>query len=192
MSVTPQIPVDPEECRRLLADLLCRDAESRQQAEAARRRADDAQRRADDAQRRADELERILDQTAAEYAPLQQQYAELAETLALLRRYPFGQRRERRVDDPGQGHLFDIPEFIAEPGPAQPTAADDAAPPRTPTPRAPRRTRRGHLPHVRIELDLPESEKTCSCGGGPKHRIGEDESRVLDFVPAKLEPTATH
>ena len=34
---------------------------------------------------------------------------------------------------------------------------------------------------------MPECEKTCSCCGGPKTRIGEDESRELDFIPARLE-----
>ena len=123
VSVTLHIPDDPGECQRLLADLLCRNDELRQQAETARERADEARRH-------IDELERVLDQTAAEYDRLQQQHAELAETLALLRRYIFGPRRERRIDDPDQGHLFDIPEFIAEPEPAAPTpAADGAAPP---------------------------------------------------------------
>jgi transposase len=189
MSVTLQLPDDPAECRRLLDDLLCRNDELRQQAEAARQRADDAQQQADDAQRRIDELERVLDQTAAEYDRLMEKHAELAETLALLRRYLFGQRRERFTDDPGQGHLFDIPEIIAEPEPASPgpTLPDDAAA-LTPQPaRSPRRTRLDHLPHVRIEHDLPESEKTCSCCGGPKQKIGQDESRELEFIPAKLE-----
>ena len=35
--------------------------------------------------------------------------------------------------------------------------------------------------------DVPEAEKTCSCCGGPKTCIGEDESRELDFIPARLE-----
>ena len=34
---------------------------------------------------------------------------------------------------------------------------------------------------------MPEAEKTCSCCGGPKTCIGEDESRELDFIPARLE-----
>ena len=129
----------------------------------------------------------MLDQTAAEYDQLKEQHAELAETLALLRRYIFGQRRERFIDDPGQGHLFDIPEIIAEPEPAAPTSPDDAAPQRSTATRTPRRTRLDHLPHIRIPHDVPESEKTCSCCGGPKTRIGEDESRELDFIPARLE-----
>ena len=34
---------------------------------------------------------------------------------------------------------------------------------------------------------MPEEEKTCSCCGEPETRIGEDESRELDFIPAGLE-----
>jgi transposase len=186
MSVTLQLPDDPAECRQLLEDLLCRNDALRQQAEAAGQRADDAQRCADDARRRIDELERVLDKTAADYDQLKEQHVELKETLALLRRYIFGQRRERFLDDPGQGHLFDIPEFIVEPEPAPPAAADGAAPPRPKAARSPRGTRWDHLEHIRIEHDLPEPEKTCSCCGQPMCRIGEDESRELEFIPARL------
>ncbi len=185
MSVTPHIPDDPAECRRLLEDLLRRDDESRRQAEADRERADDAQRRADDARRRIDELERVLDRTAAEYDRLRQEHAELAEALDLLRRYIFGRRRERFLDDPGQGHLFDIPESIAGPVPTPGPA--DAAAPRSEAARTPRRTRLDHLDHIRIEHDLPDGEKTCSCCGEPMRRIGEDESRELEFIPARLQ-----
>jgi transposase len=187
MSVTLHLPDDPGECQRLLDDLLRRNNELRQQAESAQQQAERVQQQADDAQRRIDELERVLDQTAAEYDQLKEQHAELAETLALLRRYIFGQRRERFTDDPGQGHLFDIPEIIAEPEPAAPTVPAEAAPQRSTTTRTPRRTRLDHLPHIRIPHDVPEEEKTCSCCGGPKTCIGEDESRELDFIPARLE-----
>jgi transposase len=187
MSVIPHLPDDFGECQRLFDDLLRRNAELRQQAETAQQQAESTQQRIADAQRRIDELERVLDQTAAEYDQLKEQHAELAETLALLRRYIFGQRRERFTDDPGQGHLFGIPEIIAEPEPAVPTALDDAKQKQSTAPRTARRTRLDHLPHIRIPHDVPESEKTCSCCGGPKTRIGEDESRELDFIPARLE-----
>jgi hypothetical protein len=111
MSVTPGLPHDPGQCQRLLDDLLRRNDELRQQAEAARQQAQDAQRR-------IDELERVLEQTAADYQQLQERHDELAETLALLRRYIFGQRRERFIDDPGQGHLFDTPR--SSPNPSRP------------------------------------------------------------------------
>jgi transposase len=180
MSITPRLPDDPVECRRLLDDLLRSRDELREQAEAERQRADAAARR-------IDELERILDQTAADYDRLQEEHAELAETLALLRRYVFGPRRERRVDDPDQGQLFDLPEFAPEPEPLAATAPDDAAPPRPRPARSSRRARFDHLPHIRIEHDLTEEEKTCACCGGSKQRIGEDESRELEFIPARLE-----
>jgi transposase len=41
------------------------------------------------------------------------------------------------------------------------------------------------LPRVRIEHDLPEDEKTCSCGCSLM-RIGEDSSEQLDIVPAQV------
>jgi transposase len=186
MDMASHLPDDPAECRRLLADLLRHNDELRRQAEAEQRRADDEQRRADDARRRIDELERILAATAEDYDHLKEEHAELLETLALLRRYLFGPRRERRVDDPDQGHLFDLP---AEPGPGPlaATATDDAASPRPRPARSPRPARFEHLPHIRIEHDLTEAEKTCSCCGAPKVRIGEDESRELEFIPARLE-----
>src|SRR5271166_5202276 len=104
MSVTPLLPDDPEQYQQLLHDLLRRNDELRQQAQDAQRQAQDAQRQAGDARRRLDELQRVLDATAADYSQLQEKHAELAETLALLRRYVFGPRRERLHDDPGQGH----------------------------------------------------------------------------------------
>jgi transposase len=187
MSVDPHVPDDPGECQRLLEDLLRRNAELRQQAESAQERADSTQKQIEDAKRRIGELERVLDQTAAEYGQLQEKHAELAETLALLRRYVFGQRRERFTDDPGQGHLFDIPKIADEPEPPAPTVPNEAVPQRSTATRSPRRTRLDHLPHIRIPHDVPESEKTCSCCGGPKTHIGDDESRELDFIPARLE-----
>jgi transposase len=40
---------------------------------------------------------------------------------------------------------------------------------------------------VRIEHDVPEADKICSHCGEAKARIGEDEARVLEFVPARFE-----
>jgi transposase len=187
MSVTPRLPDDPGECQRLLEDLLRRNDELRQQAETAFFQAQSSQQQAAEAQRRLAELERVLEETAADYDQLKEKHAELAETLALLRRYIFGQRRERFIDDPGQGHLFGIPEILDEPEPAAPPSPDDVPAQRSTPARSPRRTRLDHLPHIRIPHDVPEDEKTCSCCGGPKTRIGEDESRELDFIPARLE-----
>jgi transposase len=181
MSVTPSLPDDPGECQRLLDDLLRRNDELRRQAE-------DARRQADEAQRRIDELQRVLEETAADYSQLQEKHAELAEALALLRHYVFGPRHERHVDDPDQGHLFDLHDTAIEPETVVPTEPDTAPPePRPKASRPHRRNSLDHLPHIRIEHDLTEAEKTCSCCGGPKQRLGEDLSRELEFTPAKLE-----
>jgi transposase len=181
MSVMPHLPDDPEQGQRLLHDLLRRNDELRQQAEV-------AQRQAQDARRRIEELQRVLDATAADYNQLQERHAELAETLALLRRYVFGPRRERLHDDPGQGHLFDLHDAAPAVEPAAPPETDAAAPGERPKPARPkRRNSLDHLPHIPIEYDLTEAEKTCSCCGGAKQRIGEDRSRELEFTPAKLE-----
>src|SRR4051795_7436071 len=102
MDMASQIPDDPDECRRLLADLLRSNDALRSQVEAEHQGAEEGHRR-------IGELERVLDQTAADYDRLRQEPAALDETLPLLRRYPFGPRRERRVDDPEQGYLFDLP-----------------------------------------------------------------------------------
>jgi transposase len=185
MSVAPQLPDDPEQCQRLLHDLLRRNDELRRQAEDARRQAEETQRRAEDARRRVAELERVLEATAADYSQLQQQHAELAEMLALFRRYVFGPRRERSLDDPDQGHLFDLHDTAIEPMAAVPTPPDPGQHPRTAARRRPQDF--DHLPQVRIEHDVPEHEKTCACCGGKKERIGEDVSRVLEFIPAQLE-----
>jgi transposase/uncharacterized protein YeeX (DUF496 family) len=177
MSVTPRLPDDPGECQRLLR----RNDELRRQAE-------DARRQAEEAQRRIDELQRVLEETAAAYSQLQEKHAELAETLALFRRYVFGPRCERHVDDPNQRHLFDLHDMATEPEVAASPEPDSAPPgPRPKASRAHRRVSLDHLPHIRIEHDLPEGEKTCSFCGGPKQRIGEDLSRELEFIPAKLE-----
>jgi transposase len=181
MSVLPRLPDDPEQCQRLLRDLLSRNDELRRQAE-------DAQRQAEDARRRLDELQRVLDATAADYSQLPEKHAELAETLALLRRSVFGPRRERLHDDPGQGHLFDLHDTALEIEASTPAEPDAAGPGERPGAARPRgRNSLDHLPHHRIEHDLPEAEKTCPGCGGAKHRIGEDLSRELEFTPAKLE-----
>ncbi len=188
MDTASLLPDDPAECRRLLDDLLRSHDALRRQADDEHRRAEGEQQRADDARRRIDELERILEATVADYDRLQGEHAELLETLALLRRYVFGPRRERCTDDPNQGHLFDLP-AAPEPGPPAPAPApaDDAASPRPRPARTPRRARFEHLPHIRIEHDLTLAEKTCSCCGAPKVKIGEDESRELEYIPARLE-----
>jgi len=113
---------------------------------------------------------------------------ELRHQLELYRRYIFGPRRERLVDAAGQGHLFalDEAEALTAPPPLtpEPPVPSAGAPAR---PRTSRKLDYDRLPQTRIEHDVPEAEKTCSHCGELKARIGEDEARVLEFVPARFE-----
>jgi transposase len=153
-------PTDPRECHGLLNRLT-------QQVE--------------DLQAALDQAAKLHDQTVQS---LEQAVQELRRELELYRRYVFGPRRERLVEAPGQGHLFE-PEGGESITPLpEPPAREPKAPARTRQSRKPDYDR---LPQVRIEHDVPEADKVCSQCGEPKARIGEDEARVLEFVPAHFE-----
>ena len=152
-------PTDPGECHDLLNRLA-------QQVE--------------DLQAALDQAAKLHDQTVQDH---QQTVDELRRQLELYRRYVFGPRRERLVEAPGQGHLFefDVPENT--------TALPESPAPDLGRPHA-RRSRKpdyDRLPQVRIEHDVPEADKVCTHCGEPKARIGEDEARVLEFIPARFE-----
>jgi transposase len=153
-------PTDPGECHKLLDRLT-------QQVE--------------DLQAALDQAAKIHDQTVQS---LQQAADELRRQLELYRRYVFGPRRERLVEAPGQGHLFELGDAESSTPPLEPVARDPRPPARRRRSRKPDYDR---LPQVRIEHDVPEAAKVCSQCGEPKARIGEDEARVLEFVPAHFE-----
>jgi len=134
----------------------------------------------------ASELERVLDETAASYAELKETHQATIDELDRLKRWIYGRRRERIIEGEGQQHLFDLQgsataepeESILEPARQQVTAHS-------------RRRRReldlDKLPHYRHELDVQPAEKICTCCGRAKDRIGEDETKILDYLPPKLE-----
>jgi transposase len=135
----------------------------------------------EDLQAALDQAAKIHDQTTQEH---EQTLQELRRQLELYHRYVFGPRRERLVEVPGQGHLFEFD--VAESG-----AAPPEPPAREPTaPAQPRRSRKldlDRLIQVRIPHDVPESDKICSGCGEHKACIGEDQARVVEFIPARFE-----
>lgn len=144
----------------------------------------DATPPSDPTQQRIDDLLAALDRANQAYEALKQENDLLHQELDRYRRYVYGRRSERH-DDPGQGHLFTLgdnrEDEVPEVKPEIPTAG---------APRKPRQSRKldfSRLPHVRIEHDVPEADKTCACCGKPKARIGADEQRELEFIPARLE-----
>ena len=134
---------------------------------------------------RAAELSRVLDETAASYEELQATHQAALEELSALKRWIYGRRTEKMVEGEGQRHLFDLESSSTTATPLEPT-------PELSRPVATGRRRRRELdldklPHFRHEHDLSEADKQCSGCGRAKDRIGQDESRVLEYVPAKLE-----
>ena len=172
MDDTPALPNDPQECHRLLL--------------AAYQQAQQLQQQVAASQQEVETLHRVLDQTADSYAQLQQEHAAKLEELAWYKRWVHGKRRERLVEAEGQQHLF----ALTTSDDSQDAAPDSTAP-RQPVAGHTRRRRReldlSGLPHHRHELDLSPQEKVCDCCGRSKDRIGEDITKILEYVPAKLE-----
>jgi hypothetical protein len=150
-------PIDPRDCHDLLD----------QQVE--------------DLRAALDHAAKLHDQAAREH---ERTVEELRRQIELYRRYVFGPRRERLIEAPGQGHLFetdapgDVAVLLETPAPASGAAS---------RPHRSRRPDYERLPQVRIEHDVPEAEKVCSHCGEAKACIGEDEAKVLEFIPARFE-----
>jgi transposase len=132
------------------------------------------------------EHRRVLDETAASHERLQEIHAATVDELNALKRWVYGRRRERILEGDGQQHLFDLDPHTTD-HPQEPTLQQ---PPRQVAAHSRRRRREldlSELPHCRHELDVSPAEKTCNCCGRAKDRIGEDQTRILDYVPPKLE-----
>ncbi len=174
------LPGDPQECHRLLLAAY-------QQAQHLGQQVATSQQQVDQAQQEVESLTRVLDETADAYAKLQQEHTAKLGELAWYKRWVHGQRRERFAEAEGQQHLFEL----TCDNDSEETAADSAEPRQEVAGHTRRRRRReldlSHLPHHRHELDLSPQEKVCSCCGREKDRIGEDITRILEHVPAKLE-----
>jgi transposase len=159
--ITPKSwPTDPGECHALLNRL-------KEQVE--------------DLQAALDQAAKLHDQATQEH---EQTLEELRRQLELYRRYVFGPRRERLVEAPGQGHLFELDAALFVPLPPEPPARDHRPSTRSRRSRKPDYDR---LPQIRIEHDVPEADKVCTHCGEAKAHIGEDLARVLEFIPAHFE-----
>ena len=128
-----------------------------------------------------------------ELTGMQRENASLRHQLDLLCQRLFGKKSERV--SPDQLRLA-FAQLANEPA----AAADDPVEMDSGEPPGRRRQRRGRppgrqvlpasLPRQRIEIDVPEADKTCACGHG-KVRIGEAVSEKLDYVPASLRVIET-
>jgi len=144
------------------------------------------------------QIEQKHRETTTELLKLRENYQDVFEQLQLLKRWAYGARRERVVDVPGQKHLFDLdsilPPGIAAPNPEASSTSESGTEQEAAEKRAAARQKKradrkvclDALPQVHHEHDITEEEKTCSVCGLEKQVIGEDISRMLEFVPAQL------
>lgn len=171
-------------------------AMERQHAEQERQHAEHKQR--------FNDLEQVLDRTAKDFGQLREEHQKAIDELRLLRRWVYGSRRERHVPDAKQKHLFEMGELFAEsepsaePSPAGgelPAGAEDAAQAAAAQEKAERRRKKradrklclDALPQVEHHHDVPDEDKICGECRRDKTCIGEEISRVLDFVPGQLQ-----
>lgn len=131
-------------------------------------------------------VESVLAETALTCEQQRTQIEKLAAELELFKRYLYGRRSERFVEDPTQGRLFEPPVGGTPPAAELPEAADEVL--------TYRRRRQGHgwselpahLPREEVPLDVPEAERICGCCGKPLQKIGEDRTERVDYRPAKI------
>jgi len=128
-------------------------------------------------------LQQVVRDLATALEQRNEEVEKLRGYLAKLKRLKFGRSSETR--DPGQLALA-FEEIEADIG-----ALSDARQPEAPSPEDKSPAKRGRRPlpdHLPREEQRHEPEG-CSCPncGGALHRIGEDVSEVLDYVPAQGE-----
>ncbi len=127
------------------------------------------------------------DELLEQHQALQADYLDLKQQLASLKRMIFGQKRERFVPSvPEQQMSLDA--LFETAGAKIPGFAES----KEKISYERRKPKKGHgrnpipedLHREKHVLDVPESEKTCSCCGSPKNHIGDDVTEELEYKPA--------
>ena len=115
--------------------------------------------------------------------------ARLEAIIAEIRRAHYGRKSERITDDQLSLALEELETSLAK-AEAEDEKTDPALKAAaTRKRRASRHENLDHLPHEEVVIE-PES-KACPCCGGELHVIGEDTSKRLDKVPAKVRVIVT-
>jgi hypothetical protein len=130
-------------------------------------------------------LQLLVEEQAAINESLARDNEKLKFELEQLRRYIYGQRSERHVDDSSQLTLFD-----RTPEPAADLPADEEVVEEEITYRRRKRSKSDrfpeNLPRQTRTIDVPEAERICPCCGDEMPVIDTDIRERLEFVPAKL------
>ncbi len=197
MAEPDSFPGDLAECHRLMAQQQALFAEMQL------RHAEQQQQYAEQQQQYAD-LKEVLNRTTTDLDQLREQHQKALGELRMFRRWVYGSRRERHVADPKQQHLFEMSSLFAEPqssaasssasGDVSASAEDGALAAAAQEKAARRQKKRAErklcldaLPQVKHDHDVSPEEKVCNVCQREKTCIGEEISRVLEFVPGQLE-----
>lgn len=139
----------------------------------------------------ADDLPEDMEQMAALVRELQAENAQLRALLKGMTHQAFGGRSERASAILGDQGILDLGDLVTTPAAA---ANDDGDAEDKPALARPRR-KRGlmALPaHIeRVERVFDPDTLDCPCCSGKLHRIGEDASEALDWVPAVVHVIPT-
>ncbi|MDX1474835.1 MAG: IS66 family transposase [Reinekea sp.] len=125
------------------------------------------------------ELKKMLVQKQSEIDSLKSKCQYLEEQFLLARHRQFGSSSEAH---PEQCDLFNEAEQLA----------DEAAEPEKETLSYTRRKPKRKplpkdLPREMVVHDIEEADKVCDCCGGELHKMGEDSSEQLEFIPAQIK-----
>ena len=139
------------------------------------------------------------DQLATRNARLESVNARLEEILAEMKRARFGRKSERITDDQLALALEELETALAKVETESEKADPELKTARAKKRRASRDETLEGLPHVVLKARLrhdevviePEGGTTCHCCGEALHIIGEDSSKRLDKIPAKLRVLVT-
>lgn len=155
-------------------------------------------------QQRENDLKRVLEKTVTDLDQLREKHNKAVDELRMFRRWVYGSRRERHNPDPRQQHLFEMGSLFSSseaPEASPSTGSDSSASPEDAAQaaaaqqkaalrqkkRAERKLCLDALPQIEHHHDVSPEEKVCSQCHKDKSCIGEEISRVLEFVPGQLQ-----
>ena len=126
-----------------------------------------------------EELSNETKKLIAERDHYKDRYSRLLEQLKLARLKRFGQSTEKQLT------LFDEADQPLPPETQETLSTEDNDTSPKKRKSKGRRPLPDHLPVEEIVHDVPESDKHCACGH-TRHRMGEEVSEQLKYIPAKL------
>jgi transposase len=130
--------------------------------------------------------DKLLKQKDIEIDNLKQRYQHILEQFRLAQHQQFGKSSEVSVDQ--MALLFNEAEQLVEVAAREADGIETAAPQSsTPRNKPKRQPLPKDLPREIVIHDMSDAEKICACCGGDLHKMGEEKSEQLEFIPAQIK-----